>query len=484
MRRRVIMAANDASSYSNVFHGLRQLRANVKRGDLKLRFNEKGQAINRKIIFGFLHPYAANGGGGERVLWAAVKQTLENSTSNICAIYVGENDRGGVDDSPSAILEKVDARFGITVDDKRVVFIYVPSRRLLDPQTWPRFTILGQAIGSMIFAYKAMHVLVPDVLVDTTGLPFAYPVVDWLLQIPICAYIHYPTVGPDMLKRVSCLSPKGVYWRIMMFLYAYTAHYALAPVTNSTWTNQHIKAIWKGHAARLDLIKTVYPPVATQDFEPPTPEDEEKRKPIVLYIAQFRPEKRHEFVLQEFANYVKAWNGEGEKPQLVFVGSVRNDMDSQHVYNLRLLARELGLTDDDHVTFILDAPWTSIATLMATASVGVNAMIEEHFGMGIVEYMAGGLIPIVHRSGGPMLDIVDEDENGYMFEKEGELTSAIGTVLALSTEDKIKMRQAAYEKAQNFSDEVFAKAWNVRVNALLKLDELKRRERLMVNYFD
>ena len=38
--------------------------------------------------------------------------------------------------------------------------------------------------------------------------------------------------------------------------------------------------------------------------------------------------------------------------------------------------------------------------------VGIHTMVNEHFGIGIVEYMAAGLIPLANGSGGPLLDIV------------------------------------------------------------------------------
>jgi glycosyltransferase involved in cell wall biosynthesis len=43
---------------------------------------------------------------------------------------------------------------------------------------------------------------------------------------------------------------------------------------------------------------------------------------------------------------------------------------------------------------------------LSRASVGVNTMIDEHFGINVVEFMAAGAIPVAHASAGPFLDIV------------------------------------------------------------------------------
>lgn len=43
---------------------------------------------------------------------------------------------------------------------------------------------------------------------------------------------------------------------------------------------------------------------------------------------------------------------------------------------------------------------------LSRASIGLSTMIDEHFGINIVEYMAAGVVPVTHASGGPLNDIV------------------------------------------------------------------------------
>lgn len=496
-RRFLILASKKPSNYSSNAPGL-TLQDVPKKAPFRFKFSKEGEIVDRKVIFGFFHPYASAGGGGERVLWAAVRQTLDNHPHNVCAIYIGAENSGLIE-TPRAIVEKVKARFGIEVEFERVVFIYLRKRRLVDPSTWPRFTLLGQAIGSAMLAYEALNQLVPDVMVDTMGLPFAYPIFSWLAQVPIAAYVHYPVVSSDMLKKIPKTSFKQIYWRLLMWAYGYVlGKYCPMMMTNSTWTNNHIRSLVKPFFARPDLVTIVYPPCAVQDFAPPT--EDQVRKPTIVYIAQFRPEKRHELLLREFAKFVKGYEVPvgAPKPHLLLIGSVRNDDDKQRVYSLRLLSRELEL-GDDYVTFMLDAPWAQVSPFLRSSSIGVNAMWNEHFGMVVVEYMAAGLIPVAHNSAGPKMDIVTPEDNrpGLLYvssddpdydpnrdHKALSMSDCFSQIMAMSPEQSFEKRLAAYEAAQRFSDEVFAKAWDIRVNALIKLDKLKRRKRMLSRLFD
>jgi alpha-1,2-mannosyltransferase len=133
-------------------------------------------------------------------------------------------------------------------------------------------------------------------------------------------------------------------------------------------------------------------------------ESEKRREKAIVYLAQFRPEKNHQLILRSFATFVKTKSEAAKGTNLILIGSVRDDSDAKRVYQLRLLANELGVKNS--VKFHLDAPWSEVLDWLRKASVGVNGMWNEHFGIGVVEYQAAGLISVVHDSAGPKFDIV------------------------------------------------------------------------------
>lgn len=282
----------------------------------------------------------------------------------------------------------------------------------------------------MVLAWDAFSLLVPDVFIDTMGYAFAIGLCKFLFpRIPTGAYVHYPTISTDMLDSLDATAEAGekgvnagkgagnlgkvkrAYWQLFAQLYSWVGSSIDVVTTNSTWTQGHIKTLWGPYREEKDKghpIAVVYPPVAVEELEQEVEVSEasEKkvRQPVIIYIAQFRPEKNHQLILQSFAQFLKTGTKAAQTAKLVLVGSVRDDGDSKRVYQLRLLANELSIKD--RVEFHLDASWPEILDWLRKASVGVNGMWNEHFGIGVVEYQAAGLISVVHDSAGPKLDIV------------------------------------------------------------------------------
>ena len=48
---------------------------------------------------------------------------------------------------------------------------------------------------------------------------------------------------------------------------------------------------------------------------------------------------------------------------------------------------ELWNPTQDHVEFVVNAPYPRILDLLGHASIGLNTMVDEHFGINVVEFM-------------------------------------------------------------------------------------------------
>ncbi|KAJ5909023.1 hypothetical protein N7495_001705 [Penicillium taxi] len=462
--------------------------ASSKKGDLK--------SDDWDGIIGFFHPFCNAGGGGERVLWEAVRATQRRWPKAICAIYTGDHEA-----NKATMLENVKTRFNIHLHSPTVVLLYLTTRKYVVASSYPQMTLLGQSLGSLVVAYDAFTLLVPDVFIDTMGYAFTLALCKWLFPtVPTGAYVHYPTISTDMLaslddqtgvQGINSGAGKGLkgtlkrrYWQLFAKLYGWVGRQVDVVVCNSSWTAAHIRSLWgtgKSKNATEEGTPSspavVFPPTAVSELQSTIQVDAESeinRQPVILYIAQFRPEKNHPLVLRSFARFLqeRAKNPASENspnPKLILIGSVRHaSPDETHIYNLRLLAHELHIRDQ--ITFICDASWPTVLSHLGTASVGVNAMWNEHFGICVVEYQAAGLICVTHDSGGPREDIVidlGDGATGFHAETEEQFAAAYEAALALPEAEKVAMRQRARRSALRFTEEEFSRKWLAQLQKLV-----------------
>ncbi|CDO72210.1 hypothetical protein BN946_scf184970.g62 [Trametes cinnabarina] len=447
---------------------------------------------HKKKIIGFFHPYCNAGGGGERVLWAAISALQRKEPEVVAVVYSGDTDA-----TKEKIIDKVKARFDIELSPTTLHFVFLQSRHLVEDSAWPRFTLLGQSLGSMWLAYEAMTFLIPDLFIDTMGYAFTFPVVSLVGNIPVGAYVHYPTISTTMLSRVRSRSQgvtnsevisssalltygKLLYYRIFMYYYAYSLRQARFLMVNSTWTKNHVDSILQHRDLFLDVIhllppfiglkllsnrqspreaKIVYPSCDTRQMAMSPLEGRER---IILSIAQFRPEKDHPAQLRAFHKLLELYPEYRGSVQLVLIGGSRNVDDATRVENLHMLARELGIRD--HVQFVVNASYAEVLRWLSRASIGLSTMVDEHFGINIVEFMAAGVIPVAHASGGPLLDIIvplNGEPTGYHATTPETFAEAFRTVLTLPKEAELALRQRARTWAvQKFSAEEFEKGWD------------------------
>lgn len=363
---------------------------------------------------------------------------------------------------------------------------------------YPHFTLLGQSLGSLRLAYDAFSLLVPDVFIDTMGYAFALAFSKFCFpEIPTGAYVHYPTISTDMLGSLNAETGKGLnagtgkgwkgwakrnYWHLFARTYSWVGGNVDVVMTNSSWTQAHIRSLWGPERARrrkVPDVEVVFPPVAVEELEQAieiTKESERKREKILLYIAQFRPEKNHALILRAFAELIRSPTNRptnvAQGAKLVLIGSVRHSDDATRVYDLRLLAHELKIRDDVH--FICDAPWPEILKWLGKSWVGVNGMWNEHFGIGVVEYQAAGLISVVNNSGGPKEDIVvdfDGGPTGFHATTVTEYATAFSQALSLPPAETMAMRRRSRLSARRFTEAAFADRWIAQTERLIDLSK-------------
>ena len=244
---------------------------------------------------------------------------------------------------------------------------------------------------------------------------------------------------------------KLVYYFLFACLYSLAGSMCCLVMVNSSWTRNHIASLWIGTKRR---IHTVFPPCDTESLKDLSLVD--RTCPIIVSIGQFRPEKDHvlqirslELLRTKYPKWIDA--------KLILIGSCRGDDDESRVRALQNLVSSLGLVDS--VEFVLNQPDSVKKEWFAKASVGLHTMWNEHFGIGIVEMMAAGLLVVAHDSGGPQQDIVVVTSNGkrtgFLATSVDEFATAMKDALSLDAKESRNTRELARQSTVRFSDEKF-----------------------------
>ncbi|XP_049400260.1 GDP-Man:Man(3)GlcNAc(2)-PP-Dol alpha-1,2-mannosyltransferase [Solanum stenotomum] len=431
---------------------------------------------NKKKAVGIFHPYTNDGGGGERVLWCAVKAIQDENPNLDCVIYTGDFDA-----SPHSLTARALDRFGVKlIHPPKVVHLH--RRKWVEETTYPRFTMIGQSLGSIYLAWEALCKYTPIYYFDTSGYAFTYPVAR-IFGCKVISYTHYPTISLDMLSRVRGRSSmynndsfiaksailsrfKVIYYALFAWLYSIVGSCAHLAMVNSSWTQSHIENLW-GIPAR---IRRVYPPCDTSGLQV-LPLEKSMKPPKIVSVAQFRPEKAHPLQLEAFAVAIKKLDQDLPRPKIQLVGSCRNEADEKRLQNLKDLAIKLNV--DDHVEFHKNVLYSDLVRLLGGAVAGIHSMTDEHFGISVVEYMAAGAIPIAHNSAGPRMDIVlpeDGKQTGFLAESVEEFAEAIIEVIKMPETERLEMAAAARKRASMFSEQRFYEDFKAAVRPIFYND--------------
>ncbi|GMT18955.1 hypothetical protein PFISCL1PPCAC_10252, partial [Pristionchus fissidentatus] len=431
----------------------------------------------------FFHPYCNAGGGGERVLWCAIRSMQTRFPKLKYVVYSGDRDA-----TKEQILLRAKQRFDIEIDPSNVEFIFLRMRPLVEAGWYPRFTLLLQTLMGGVLALEAMCYLCPALMIDSMGYPLSLPVFKWLGGSRVAAYVHYPTISCDMIDLVARRESsynnsegisqsaglsflKLVYYQLFARAYGLAGRAADVVMVNGSWTSSHISRIWH------QTCTVVFPPCDIEGLlSIPARAEQilaEEKTVRILSIGQIRPEKNHRLqleVLKEVLERVEKKKMD-IKVSLTIAGGCRNEGDEKRVRELKEYAAQLKV--DGSVEWKLNVPYGELIELLNCSLISIHTMWNEHFGISVVEALAAGTIMVAHKSGGPLMDIVvpceGESSVGYLATTKDEFASSILSIISLSPSSRSQIRESARLSSQRFSESAFDEKWMESIEPLCEI---------------
>ncbi|MEM4489056.1 MAG: glycosyltransferase [Desulfurococcaceae archaeon] len=260
---------------------------------------------------------------------------------------------------------------------------------------------------------------------------------EWLFLPTRIVYIHDPELLVSTFVRHSPLSivrrayyiPHNIISKNLVNLYGKSL-----VVVNSNFSATQLKRL-----TGLDS-QVLYPPVDMHKYRNCGLHD----KPWVLTISRFSRFKQLNKVL-EVAKQVR-------DAKFFICGGVNSEDESHYFWCLKHLIDKENIKN---VFLLPNASEQIKAYLMSRSKAYFHPKENEQFGASIVEAMSSGLIPIVHKSGGPWEDILGKKQGIYGFAYTNLEEAVSFIMLVLSDYSHLTKIMMLRNRAQDFSYEDF-----------------------------
>jgi len=269
-----------------------------------------------------------------------------------------------------------------------------------------------------------------DLIVNTHGdvLPISSDII----------YMHYPTFALLRGVDVNLKYFKSLFWRVYFTPYEKIQEKLAGRLeckvllTNSEYSADAIRR----YVGRKPII--LYPPVDIDDFSKAS--DNVNREDLVVLCGRFSPEKNYEFALNVAENL----------PDIEFkiIGASSGRISEAYCRKLRKFLDEKRLKN---VNLLMNASRNLQIEIYSRSKIFLHTMKGEHFGIAVVEGMAAGLIPVVHKSGGPWYDITLRGKYGFGYLSIDEAVE----VIEKGIKDYWRYRDLALKRASMFSKTKF-----------------------------
>ena len=233
------------------------------------------------------------------------------------------------------------------------------------------------------------------------------------------AYVHFP-------QNLVCMQRDGFKYRWFWKMFYWPNTFQLKRqikktdflMCNSLYTKNAIMAYW-GRTAEV-----VYPPVDIEDFH------SLQKEFLVVSVGRFSPEKNYELIVQVAKQMSNV--------KFVIIGrKPSDDLYYDKIFKLK----------PDNLDLQTDVTRAALSVLLGKAKIYLHSMVDEHFGISVVEAMAAGCIPVVHNSGGPK-EICEQI--GFLYNNVEECVKAIEAALQSTTEPNVIADRAKIFSTDNF----------------------------------
>lgn len=208
-------------------------------------------------------------------------------------------------------------------------------------------------------------------------------------------YMHTPITREEIKEKYGKSPLARIYFGVYHSISKRLAQGLRTKIlTNSNFSRECIR-----HLLSLDS-RVIYPPVDTDQYRALLGSKMRERR--VATVGRFSREKNLE-VIPSIAERVK-------DAHFHLIGTYVGSQSEMILRDINRKSRELDVKDRVHIH--PNASTRDKMTVLSRCRVYFHARQREYFGMSIAEAMSGGLVPIVHNSGG-QVEIVSNEELLY-----------------------------------------------------------------------
>jgi len=266
---------------------------------------------------------------------------------------------------------------------------------------------------------------------------------DVINSVADITYIHFPLRAALEFSQVPAFTRTSA-WRGLAPLYnlAVSACDKIAPSRLLVANSKFIQGIVRTTLSRDAIV--VYPPVDTTVFSSKCFKAQ-KEGNLVAVVASYTPKRRLE-QLPQIAQQTEA-------AKFIVIGKT----DEYSMPTIQKLEENIrAFRVKGKITLLKNVSFTELQRILAKAKVYLHMMPFDHFGISVVEAMASGCVPVVHRSGGPWTDILDASQGTYGFSYSTPCEAA-DYIDRLVTNEELRSRIAAKAsyRSKKFDKTVF-----------------------------